>query len=410
MSGTASQAELRDPVTIRAYLEELARTQARIRLWLGGAEEAGFSTTLQKVAPTTFTTTTTPQLEPGQMVHFAFMLDARRFTARGQVVTPGVFRMPLSIAQGERRAAFRGAFERSEQVRVLAVETAAETILGGRTLLGRLADLGAEGLGLYLEELGSLDPAPASLRPGDRFAAVRIGNLPFTPDIQCRATVVHAAGEAPEARVGLHLEGLSERDRKNIERLLIPRFPATFGEAFPSRKRKTDLADQPGAPTSTLARARAPEVMDHVLSAPAGPPAPARTQPSPVARLRRAAKRVLVLSSHPAAPELMEALRRDGFRQAVQADSYQQAKLLAEQGRVDLLVADLKVGTRWTKDLLAALAEHDLLRGLPTILQVDYPHESTSAMARPLGAIHVHERGQGADALVDAACALLGVE
>jgi CheY-like chemotaxis protein len=129
-----------------------------------------------------------------------------------------------------------------------------------------------------------------------------------------------------------------------------------------------------------------------------------------VARLRRAAKRILVLSTHPEAAQVLEAFHQDGFRQAVRADSYQRARLLAEQGRFDLLVADLKVGTRWTRDLMAALADHGLLRDLPTILLVDFPYEGDSAMARPLGAAHVHVRGRGAGALVDAACALLGVE
>jgi hypothetical protein len=410
VTGSGAPAELRDPVTIRAYLEELARTRAQVRLWRDGTGEGAFVTTLQQVAPTTFSTTTTPQLEPGQVVNFAFMLDARRFTTRGQAVAPGVFRMPFSVAQGERRAAFRGPFERSERVRVLAVETVAGTLLGGRLALGRLADLSTGGLGLLLDELDVPEGLPADLRPGDRFAAVHISNLPFTPDLQCQATVIHAAAADLETRVGLRLEGLSDRDRTTIERLLIPRFPATFGEAFPARKRKTDLADQPGPPTSTLARAKAPEVLDQALAGPEAPTAPVRPQPGPVARLRRAAKKILVLSAHPGAAQVLEAFHQDGFRQAVRADSYQRARLLAEQGRYDLLVADLKVGTRWTKDLMAALADHGLLQGLPTILLVDYPHEGGSAMARPLGAVHVHVRDQGAGALVDAACALLGVE
>jgi CheY-like chemotaxis protein len=410
VSTPAPALELRNAQTIRAYLEELVRLQGEVQLWLPGGEAAPFPTTLQKVTPTTFTTVTTPPLEPRVVINFSFMLDARRFTGRAQVVTPGVFRIPPCIAQGERRCTFRGAFERAEQVQVLAVETCAGTLLGGRILLGRLANLCAQGLGLVLEELGALDGAAAPLQPGDRFAAVRISNLPFTPTIQCRGTVVHVAPATPEPVVGFRLEGLSDRDAGNIERLLIPRFPTTFGEAFPDRKRKTDLADQPGPPTSSQVRVKAPEVVDHALAGPAPVPAPARPQPSAVQRLRRAPKRILFFSAHPATPALADALRKDGLRQVAEAGSYQQAKVLAEQGRFDLLVLDVKVGSHWAKDHLRALGEHGLLQGLPTILMVDHPREAQSAMARPLAPAWVHERAQGADDLLAAACALLGVD
>lgn len=407
-AAAGSGAELRDFETIRAYLEELARRQTRVRLWLAGAEEQAFETTLQKVTPTTFTITTTPQLQSGQTLQFAFMLDARRFTARSQVVNPGVFRMPQAVATAERRGAFRGGFAPSEQVQVLAVERVAGTFLGGRLVLGRLGDLSVQGLGLAVEEVTGLDQPPAPLQAGTRFDLVRIGNLPFTPDIQCAATVVHAA--AGGTQLGLRLEGLSERDLKNIERLLIPRFPATFGEAFPTLRRRTDLADQQGPPTSTQVQAKAPEVLDQVLAAPAPAPAPARPQASAVVRLRRAARKILFLSARPDTPALLEAFRQDGFRQAAQASGYQQAKLLAEQTRFELVVADLKVGSHRAKDLLRALGEHGLLQGQPLILMVDQAQEGASAMARPLEAAFVHERGRGADALMEAACVLLGVD
>ena len=282
--------ELRDGETIRAYLEELARLQTPVQMWLPGADAAPFRTTLAKVSPITFSIATTPQLEPGQILNLSFMLDARRFVTQGKVVTPGVFRIPLSIAQGERREHLRATFGRDEPGRVFAVEAEAGGVLQGRFLLGRLLDLSPGGLRVGLEEVGHLDLDRPALALGDQFGCLRISDLPFTPAIHGCGGVCHLGEEAGGPFAGLRLEGCSERDRVSLERLLIPRRPATFGEAFPTRKRKTDFADQLGPPTQTQVRIKAPEVEDRVLATAEAPSAPARSQPTAVMRLRRASR------------------------------------------------------------------------------------------------------------------------
>ena len=407
MTGPDARQELRDGETIRAYLDEVARLQTPVQIWLPGAPGAPFETTLQKVSPITFSTTTTPPMEPGQVLDVSFMLDSRRFVAKGKVVTPGVFRIPVSIAQGERRGGFRVPFDR-EPARVFAVEHLWGTVLGGRTLLGRLLNLGTQGLRVGLDELGNLGSlaVPAGpLRPGDRFGWICIDGLPFTPRIHCRARVAHLAPAGPEPSAGLHLEDLAERDCKHLERILIPRFPATFGEAFPARRRKTDFADQLGAPAPTQARTRAPELVNHAMGA--AEPAPAavsRTPAGAVMRLRRAARKLLFLSANPGTAALAEAFRQDGFKQVFEAQTYQQAKVIAEQAKVDLLFVDVRIGAHWTRDILRTLASHGLLVGTPVVLMTDQRSDVVSVQAQELSAVHVHERRREPGDLLEVVC------
>lgn len=405
MTNLDTSHELRNGDTIRAYLDELTRLKATVRLWAEGAEATPFETTLQNVTPVTFTTTTTPPLAQGQVLGLSFMLDARRFVAKVKVVASGVFRIPLGIALGERRAQFRGAFERGEPGQVLAVEECSDTVLGGRTLQGRLLDLSPQGLRVALDESGALSGRAASLKVGDRFAAVCISALPFTPQIHGRARVVHVAPGGAEPHAGFSLEGISEGDQKNIERILVPRYPTTFGETFPARKRKTDLADRLGAPTPVMVIAKAPEIVGTLPTAPA--PAAVRPETSAVMRLRKVGRKILLVSDHPKTPALAEAFRQDGFKQVSEAKSFPEAKALASEARYDLLVLDIRVGRHWAGDMLKTLHDHELLLDTPVILLADYRNDGSLAIAGALKAVCLHERGTGYEELVPVVYKLL---
>jgi CheY-like chemotaxis protein len=398
LSNPETRVELRNGDTIRAYLDELARLKTPVQLWKPGTEEKPFETTLQNVTAITFSTTTTPQLEQGQVLSFAFMLDARRFLAQVKVVSSGVFRIPIGVAQGERRAEFRGRFERAEPGQVLVVEQCSETVFGGRTLQGKLLDLSRHGLRVALDQVGALSGRGEELKVGDRFAVVSITNLPFTPQIICRGTVAHLSRNGAESHLGFLLDGLSESDQKNIERILSPRCPPTFGEAFPTRRRKTDLADRPGTPTPTLVKAKAPEIVER--SQAAVPQASGRPPTTAVMRLRKAGKKVLLLSEHATTPALAEALREDGFKQVVEARSYLEAKRVASEARFDLLILDIRVGTHWCGDMMGTLRANDLLLDTPIILLADYRNDGSLAMAGNLGAVWLHERSKPYDDLV----------
>jgi CheY-like chemotaxis protein len=397
LSNPESKVELRNGETIRAYLDELARLKTPIQLWKPGTDEIPFETTLQAVTAITFSTTTTPQLEQGELLSLAFMLDARRFLAQVKVVSSGVFRIPISIAQGERRAEFRGGFDRAEPGQVLVVEQCSETVFGGRTLQGKLLDLSRHGLRVALDQVGALSGRGEKLKVGDRFAVLCLSSLPFTPQIVCRGSVAHISRNSAEPHLGFLLDGLSESDQKNIERILSPRYPTTFGEAFPNRKRKTDLADRVGTPTPTLVKAKAPEIVERNQAA--TPPASRRPPATAVMRLRKAGKKILLLSEHAATPALAEALREDGFKQVVEARSYLEARTVASQARFDLLILDIRVGTHWCGDLMGSLHANDLLLETPIILLADYRNDGSLAMARNLDAVLLHERKKPYDDL-----------
>ena len=403
-----SATELRDGEMIRAYLDEVARVKSPVRLWIEGSLGTPFETTLEKVSPINFSTTTTPKLEAGQLLRFSFMLDGRRFLCSARVISPGVFKIPLSISRGERRAHYRAPFERSEQTSVFGVEDLADTVCRGRTILGRLIDLSPQGLRLALEEVGSLGVGAAAPKIGDRFRRIRLLNLPFTPVIYCQGVVVHLAPDAAEPYAGLLMEGLEESDGKHLERLLVPRVPASFGETFPARKRKTDFADRLGTPTPTRVLAKAPEMVDRVLEgAPAAPVAEAPRM-SPALRLRKAGKKILFLSTHLETPTLAEGFRQDGFKQTFEAKSYEEAKLLAERGRVDLVILDLRVGGHWGKGIMEALNADDLLLDTPIILMADYRNEAVLGVAAEIGATYIQERRRSSELLQLVQSFLLG--
>lgn len=390
MSSVETHHELRNGETIRAYLDELARLKTPVQLWLP-ADDKPFETTLSHVSPITFSSTTTPQLEPGQTLDLSFMLEARRFIARVKALSSGVFRIPLTIAQGERRAEYRGAFERSEPAVVMAVEHCSGTVLGGKFLLGKLLDLSPHGLRIALGEVGSLSGPGDGLKIGDRFASICITGLPFTPPIHGRARVAHVAQTAAEPYAGLALEGLTDADQRNVERVLAPRLPTTFGEAFPAKKRKTDIADELGTPTAVKVKAKAPEIVQREPPPPAAPERPVTT---PVMRLRKASKKLLFLSEHRMTPALAEAFRQDGFKHVVEVKSYPEAKAAASQAKFDLLFLDVRVGRHWGGDMMKSLRDLDLLVDVPIILLVDHSTDGALVIARSLEAIWIHERSK----------------
>ncbi|BDU73597.1 hypothetical protein [Mesoterricola silvestris] len=395
MTPFAPQPELRDEGTIRAYLEELARLKAPVQFWLPVNGALPFDTSLEQVGRTAFSTTTTPLLEPGQTLRMAFMLDARRFTALTRAEGTGIFGIPSSLAQGERRSLPRAAFGRGERAEVFAVEFLSGPFPWGRTLQGRLLDLSPRGLRLSLDEFDSLGGPVKELKPGDRFQAVRVSGLPHMPPIQGTGTLVHLTGRDG----GMILEGLSPIDVQNLERILAPRLPPSFGQGFPDRKPRTDPADVPGAPTPTRVKARPAEVVERPLERPAPEPEP-RPQINAALRLRKASKRILLLSTTGSTHALAQAFREDGFRQVHEARSFQEARTLAASPRVDLVLLDNTMGGHWAKDMMRLLRGQGLLVDTPVILVVEYRNTFAWDVAEALGACHIHERRESYQDLV----------
>ena len=400
MTNLGLKVELRDGETIRAYLDEVARLKSPVQLWEGQTELPPFETTLEQVSAHTFSTATTPKLEVGQILNFSFMLDARRFTTYTQVVATGVFSIPQSIAQGERREQLRATFERADLADALCVEQLHDTIAGGRYLYGKVADLSLKGLRIVLEESGALSGSNPLLQRGDAFTTICINNLPYTPTIHCRGAVAHVTPVPGGLSVGFLLSGVTEADEKNITRILSRRFPATFGQAFPAKKRKTDIADRVGAPTKTQVKARPAEVVERPLDPVVKAAKASRPEVTAVMRLRKLGRKILFLSGSQESPHpLAEAFREDGYKHVFQARAFLEAQALARRTRFDLVVLDMKVGGHWAKEMMTALRSRDLLLDTPLILVADYRNESAEAIAEALAAVHIHERRESFDDL-----------
>ena len=257
-------------------------------------------------------------------------------------------------------------------------------------VLGKLLDLSLQGLRMALDEVGSLSGASLPLQRGDAFACICISDLPYTPTIYCSGVVAHVTGGS----AGLLLRGVADGDQKNIDRILARRFHATFGQAFPARKRKNDIADRLGTPTPTQVVSKAPEVVDRVMARVV--PLPVRVvrpQLPAVARLRKLGKKILFLSANlETTPMLAEAFRQDGFKHVFEAKSFLDAQSLAKRMHFDLVFLDIKVGGHWGKEMIGALHNHDLLLDAPIILVAEHRNDGAEAVADQLQAVYIHER------------------
>lgn len=395
------KAELRSGEIIRAYFDELVLLKIPVQLWIPQSDTPPFETTVERLSGDAFVTATTPPLPVGQQVLLSFSLEARRLNALTQVVSTGIFRIPTSVAQGERRERLRATFPQSDRIQFFAIERLAGSFAVGRLLLGTLLDLSLQGLRISVEDLDCLEGDPAELKRGDFFEAVCIRGLPFTPDIQCQAVLAHVTRSQDGVSAGFALERMDSADQTNIERILARRFPTTFGQGFPKKKRKTDIGDRLGAPVQVPVVAKAPEV---IAAPPPSSPVkakPARPQSSPALRLRKAGRRILIISaSLDGAAALAEDLRQDDFRQVQVASSFMEARQLASATHFDLLLLDLKVGGHFGQMILEALWQHDLLRDTPVILVADRRDASLNTVAEEIGAIHVHDRRDTYDELI----------
>ena len=391
-----SRNDLRHGETIRAYLEDLARLHTPVLFRLVPGGDSTFETTLERVAKDTFVTTTTPPLEPKQAVHLSFQLDSRWFEAHCVALSPGVFSLPSSISLGEKRQYPRVVLGREDQIEAFLLERVDDTIVSGRYLQGKLIDLSVHGCKVALSEVGAITGPTTPIRRGDSFASVVIDGLPHTPAIQCAGLVAHVDRTGPVASAGIMLTGLRVEDERALERILARRLPATFGQAFPAKKRKTDIADQSGTPTLTKVTPKAPEV---VAWAPEKAPEPEVTVgPSPesaVARLRKAGRKILLISAHPAAQTLAEGLRLDGFKNVHEAKSSPEAQALAKRMNFDLVILDVKVGGHWGQDVLGFLRKQKLLEDTPVILLVEQRNETAKNIALELGVVGFYARGSG---------------
>ena len=402
MTNLGLKAELRDGETIRAYLDELVLLKTTIQLWIPQSDAPPFETTINRISGNTFVTDTTPPLEVDQQLLLSFLLDSRRFNAPTRVISTGAFSIPTSVAEGERRERFRATFTRAEAIQVFAIERLAHTFLQGRFLQGALLDLSLQGLRVALDDLSCLEDSLVALARGDTFDAVCIQGLPYTPDIHCRAIVTHVFQSAEGASAGLQLMGLEAMDQRNIERILARRFPTTFGQSFPKRKRRTDIADRPGAPVQTPVATKAPEVVALPPMAPAAPKKQfPRPESTPVLRLRKAARKILVISANVGdAASLADHLREDGFRQVQVAGSFLEAKNLSSATPFDLVLLDVKVGGHFGQMILEALRKHGLLLDATVILVADRRDASIEGVAEEIQAVHIHDRRDTYDDLV----------
>jgi len=149
------------------------------------------------------------------------------------------------------------------------------------------------------------------------------------------------------------------------------------------------------------------------VALPAPAPAPARERPArpeltPVMRIRKAVRKILVIAASTGnAKSLADCLREDDFRQVHEAGSYLEAQAQARAVRFDLVLLDVKVGGHMGQMILETLRKHGLLLDVPVILVADKRDASIEEVGEAVGAIHIHEKRAPYEDLLPALYSLL---
>jgi len=135
---------------------------------------------------------------------------------------------------------------------------------------------------------------------------------------------------------------------------------------------------------------------------------PPRPEVTPVMRIRKAVRKILVISAtSEGRKSLAESMREDDFKQVFEAKSFLDAQSMARATRFDLVMLDVKVGGHFGQMILEALHRHELLLDTPVILVADRRDANIEAVAEAIEAIHIHEKRAPYDDLVPVLYALL---
>ena len=353
---------LRDPDQILAYLEQLLRLRSELVLRLSESSEAFYTAWVEAVDETerrlTLSFRTRPAQEPkqGTPVFLWFTLDGLRFRTSARFLRRGAymqseFSLPEAMLHAERRGQARARFTVRENVQVAILQGMNE----GIGLNGLLLNLSLGGLLLRVDRAIDLRKDKLlSLRgdllaPGTLLAAVRILDLPRTPELEMRGLVRHCDLRSEGLTLGLSFEAMGGMEAQALERVLAERMPE-FGPSFPRKRRHGEVDPPEGEPVPAeplsdgLDDASLQELREDIRS------------PERAKLLRKRSRQILLVAQDELARmALIGNLYADGYRCLYEARSLVQALDHSRRHDLDLIILQQQVGPHSALEILDQL-------------------------------------------------------
>ena len=415
------EAVLKDGQTILAYLEDLARRRAPVKLWckeqdrvalaaqVAGVDEATGKVLLrlQRALP--------GDLTPKQRITMVFLLEGARMLAVVRFLERGgyleaVFTIPDVVRHAEQRGKLRARFGAKDKATVTVLEDLRDRL--GAT--GRLVDLSMTGLCMRLEravEIRGNDPLQlaTSLFPaGTRFPIIRIDQLPFAPVVTCSGRVAHIRGEEEGGGIlmGIALDPPDDLEAMVLDQVLSRRLPS-FNQGFPVLERVpqealarawTDPEDRPGGAEGAEGADPAGEAEtgegepEEAVPAQASVPEP---EPDPALKAllkRKRQKRILLIMLDDLDRAILSCtLKVDGYEKIHEAHSFLEALAHFKVFDLDAVIIEQQVGEQSAQEFLVKLRKQGFCVDPPVVLLTPALDVRIRIMAKAAGIEHIQQ-------------------
>ena len=405
------EAVLRDGQTILAYLEDLARRRAPVRLWCKEQDRVALGAQVAEVDEASGKVLLRLQralpsdLAARQKVTMVFLLGGARMLAVVRFVDragylEAVFSLPEVVRHAEQRGKLRARFGAKDKATVTVLEDLRDRL--GAT--GRLVDLSMTGLCVRLERAvhirgnDPLELAASLFPPGTRFPIIRIDQLPFAPVVTCSGRVAHIRAEEEGAGflLGLALDPLGDMEAQILDQVLSRRLPS-FHQGFPVLERVpreavaaawTDPKDGPGGPAAfEEAEEAEPE------QAPAEATAPEPDDPALKALLKRKRqKRILLIMMDDLDRAILSCtLKVDGYEKIHEAHSFLEALAHFKVFDLDTVIIEQQLGEQSAQEFLVKLRKQGFCVEPPVVLLAQAVDVRVKLMARAAGIEHIQQ-------------------
>jgi len=405
-----------DVQQILAYLEELARLRTLLQVHVNSEPPAVLGARVELVNDQDFLFSLSfphqvPRLKPGEAVELNFPLANMRFKAQAHYHDRGrymesVFKLPRAVQFADRRGAMRTRIGSRENASVAIFESFFE----GVAAAGQLVNISMEGLCMRMDRAIQVQGGKRLALHRDLFPAgkelqiVRILNLPHLPTIECSGEVRYTSSSLDgPILMGLRLEGIGSLDYRNLHKFMTRRLP-TFGRAFPSRRRRGAVEEEPEEETFEGQEPEGEAVnlegaldaaFGDAVDAPGDPVFDALEVPSTnpedrLIRLKRRGKRFLVIIPDDLDRSIFVCtLHVGGYTCFFEARNLVHGLELSKKAKIDAIFLDQQIGPLTGTEVAQRLRKMGRLEGVPIFELMRTPDVRAKLAAKAAGINHV---------------------